>query len=249
MTSDQTVYNNSSLSFSFGLVGMTSLDRNYREVINLLFVFCLGYTSIYLTLRKYCNVWVTKYYSARGWNTKNCIDDQVSGGGKNKKNEGSWPWSRSPDRTFIPRTRNRNEAIRRDALVEREFRVANLGFANEIVIDYRPLKHGSRRITAWLGLIRAAATSRRHCGPVSGGKRWERQRQRERERRGYRAPCSSAGEPSNSAALFDPAAGSSYSLFSCSFWLDGTSQHFNGIPRFPAFEEELWGCLSVRLVN
>ena len=38
ITSDQTVYNNSSLSFSFELVGMISLDRNYWEVINLLSV-------------------------------------------------------------------------------------------------------------------------------------------------------------------------------------------------------------------
>ena len=38
VTSDRTVHNNSSLSFSFELVDIISLDRNYWEVINLLFV-------------------------------------------------------------------------------------------------------------------------------------------------------------------------------------------------------------------
>ena len=37
ITSDRTVYNNSSFSFSFELVGEISLDRNYEEV-NSLFV-------------------------------------------------------------------------------------------------------------------------------------------------------------------------------------------------------------------
>ena len=38
ITSDQTAYNNSSLSFSFELVGVIRLDRNYWQVISLLFV-------------------------------------------------------------------------------------------------------------------------------------------------------------------------------------------------------------------
>ena len=38
ITSDQTVYNNSSLPFSFKLVGIISLGTNYWEVINSLFV-------------------------------------------------------------------------------------------------------------------------------------------------------------------------------------------------------------------
>ena len=146
---------------------------------------------------------------------------------------------------IIEQSRSPEEALkqrhfRRRGIPRREFR------ANEIVIDYCSLKHGSRRITAWLGLIRAMPRSGEGTVVLFPVKKEERER--EREKRGYRAPCSSAGEPANSAALFDLAAGSSYSLFSCSFWLDGTSQHFNGIPRSLVFEEELWGCPSVRLV-
>ena len=48
ITSDQTVYNNLSLSFSFELAGMMSLDRNYWEVINLLFVL----PGLYLNILK-----------------------------------------------------------------------------------------------------------------------------------------------------------------------------------------------------
>ena len=46
VTSDRTVYSN---SLSFELVGIISLDRNYREVINLLFVLLIlnwGYSSV-----------------------------------------------------------------------------------------------------------------------------------------------------------------------------------------------------------
>ena len=49
ITSDQTVYNNLSLSFSFELVGTTSLYRNYWEVINLLFALPI---SLYLDILK-----------------------------------------------------------------------------------------------------------------------------------------------------------------------------------------------------
>ena len=43
---------NSSLSFTFELVGTMSLDRNDQESMKS----CLGYIQIYLKLRKCCNL-------------------------------------------------------------------------------------------------------------------------------------------------------------------------------------------------
>ena len=48
ITSDRIVYNNSSLSFPFKLVGMISLGRNYWQVINLLFAL----PGLYLNILK-----------------------------------------------------------------------------------------------------------------------------------------------------------------------------------------------------
>ena len=52
MTSDRTAYNNSSLSTSFELVGVTSLDRNYQEATNLSFVLPV----LHLNIRECCNL-------------------------------------------------------------------------------------------------------------------------------------------------------------------------------------------------
>ena len=52
--------------FLFELVGMTSLDRNVREVINLLFVLpILFHLIMYLGLRKYYNFGTKN--SRRAW--------------------------------------------------------------------------------------------------------------------------------------------------------------------------------------
>ena len=63
ITSDRTVHNNSSLSFSFELVDIISLDRNYWEVINLLFVLP-GLENI--TILEEFSTSVVRHSSARG---------------------------------------------------------------------------------------------------------------------------------------------------------------------------------------
>ena len=72
ITSDRTVYNNSSLSFSFLLVGMISLDRNYWLVINLLFVLSGLYLNI-LKTEKSIAILGQKILDVRGKRLTTCV--------------------------------------------------------------------------------------------------------------------------------------------------------------------------------
>ena len=60
-----TEYNNSSLSFPFELVGAISLDRNYCEVTNLLFVSPELYLNI-LKTEKILQCWDKKFSTCVG---------------------------------------------------------------------------------------------------------------------------------------------------------------------------------------
>ena len=81
---------------------------------------------------------------------------------------------------IIEQSRSPEEALkqrhfRRRGIPRREFR------ANEIVIDYCSLKHGSRRITAWLGLIRAMPRSGEGTVVLFPVKKEERERERKED--------------------------------------------------------------------
>ena len=67
ITSDRTVHNNSSLSFSSELVGTISLGWKLLRSNKLITLFCLDYIQVHLKLRKCCNL--EKNNSRHAWHT------------------------------------------------------------------------------------------------------------------------------------------------------------------------------------